>query len=187
MANAPAHASWTFRDFVALDEDDRRELFDGQLLEVDVPTKLHEHIIFMLVVFLGSWARPRNAGVGLVSGFKLKVSESRGVMPDVQFFRRGNPAAAGDATALEEGHPDLVVEVISGSSARYDRIIKLEYYAAIGVPEYWIVDPSARSVERLVLQGTKYLIAQTATEDQTFRPESFEELEIPLGELWTLA
>src|SRR6185369_10966865 len=39
------------------------------------------------------------------------------------------------------GAPDLAVEVISPSSGRYDRVHKLQGYAAIGVPEYWIVDP----------------------------------------------
>ncbi len=55
------------------------------------------------------------------------------------------------------------------------------------MPEYWIVDLPGRTLERLVLQdGGRYLIAQTGRDGDLFRPESFEGLEIPLAELWSL-
>jgi len=184
---APSSGVTSWDDFVALEEDDRRELIDGELLEVEVPTKMHEYVVWLIGGCFAQWARPRNAGFGLVSGFKVRISERRGVMPDFQFFRIGNPAAAGESVALAEGRPDLAVEVISPSSVRYDRVIKLEYYASIGVPEYWIVDLPARAIERLVLQeGGRYLITQTGRGEDVFRPESFEGMEIPLAELWTL-
>jgi Uma2 family endonuclease len=178
--------TFTWDDFVALDEDDLRELIDGELVEVEVPTKLHEYIVWILSVHLGAWALPRKAGFGVVSGFKVRISERRGVMPDLQFFRSTNPAVQGDAVGLVDGRPDLAVEVISESSRRYDRMTKLAWYASIGVPEYWLVDPSARTLERLVLQGDKYLVADVLGENASFRPESFEGLEIPLGDLWQL-
>jgi len=177
---------YTWDDFVALEEDDLRELIDGELVEVEVPTKLHDYIVWLLSVHIGNWALPRKAGFGVVSGFKVRITERRGVMPDLQFFRRSNPAAKGDAVGLVSGHPDLAVEVISESSRRYDRMTKLTWYAAIGVPEYWIVDPAARTLERLVLQEGKYLVADVVGEDATFRPESFEGMEIPLGALWEI-
>jgi Uma2 family endonuclease len=178
---------YTWDDFVRLEEDDRRELIDGELVEVEVPTELHEYIVFMLSYFLAHWARPRRAGYGVVSGFKVRISERRGVMPDLQFFRRGNPAAGPiDRVALEDGRPDLAVEIVSPSSARYDRMTKLGYYASIGVPEYWIVDPAAHTLERLVLQGEKYLVAEVVGESSLFQPDSFDGLEVPLGELWAV-
>ena len=182
----PSAGPYTWDDFVALEEDDLRELIDGELVEVEVPTKLHEYIVWMLSGYFMSWALPRKAGFGVVSGFKVRISERRGVMPDLQFFRSTNPAAKGDAVGLVDGHPDLAVEILSESSRRYDRMTKLACYASIGVPEYWIVDPGARTLERLVLQGDKYLVADVVGEDATFRPESFEGLEIPLGSLWRL-
>jgi Uma2 family endonuclease len=182
-----AHSPCTWDEFVALEEDDRRELIDGELLEVEVPTILHEYVVWLIGCSFGQWALPRKAGFGVVSGFKVRISDRRGVMPDFQFFRTGNPAASGDSVALEAGHADLVVEVISPNRVRYDRVVKLEYYASIGVPEYWIVDLPARTIERLVLQDSgKYLIAQTARDADLFRPESFEGLEIPLAEVWSL-
>ncbi len=177
---------YTWDDFIALEEDDLRELIDGELVEVEVPTKMHEYIVWLLGHYLATWALPRKAGFGVVSGFKVRISERRGVMPDLQFFRTSNPAAKGDAVGLASGRPDLAIEIISESSRRYDRMTKLAWYASIGVPEYWIIDASARTLDRLVLQGDKYLVAEVVGDDTTFRPESFEGMEIPLGSLWRL-
>ena len=140
MTSPAASAPYTWDDFVALDEDDPRELIDGQLIEVEVPTDVHEYIVWRLCAFLAAWAVPRKAGIGFASGYKVRITDRRGVMPDVQFYRAGNRAAGRTRLGLVSGHPDLAVEIVSDSSARYDRMTKLAFYASIGVPEYWIVD-----------------------------------------------
>lgn len=175
-------ATFTWKDFVALDEDDPRELIDGVLLEVDVPTRLHEHIVAMLTYFMVGWSR-RHGGQVLVSGYRIRVSARRGVMPDLQYF---GPARARHLpeSGLAKGRPDLAVEVISPRSRRHDRVTKRAWYASIGVPEYWIVDPEARTLDRLVLAGAEFRLATTARESATFAPPSFTGLAIPLAELW---
>jgi Uma2 family endonuclease len=179
----PSTGPYGWSDFILLDEDDLRELIDGHLVEVEVPTDLHEHIVTTLIILLGLWART-HGGYVRSSGYKLKVSPKRGVMPDVQYYRPGNPASVGQPLGLEHGRPDLVVEVVSPSSRRYDRIIKLGYYARLKIPEYWIVDPEARTLERLVLSGTAYIAVEGHADDETFRPKTFRGLAIPLAELW---
>jgi Uma2 family endonuclease len=104
-------------------------------------------------------------------------------MPDAQFYRAGNEPR-GQEYGLVGGHPDLVVEITSPSSIRYDRVKKLGWYASIGVPEYWIVDPKQLTLERLVLQEGRYTIADALEGDCVFRPASFDGLEIRLSELW---
>jgi Uma2 family endonuclease len=175
---------FTWADFVGLSEGDHRELFDGELVEVEVPSKWHEHVVAMLVTFLNAWAIPRKAGRALASGYKVRIDETRGVMPDVQFLSPAGFARAGD-DGLADGHPELAVEVLSPSSRGADRVKKLAFYAAIGTPEYWIVDPQARTIEQLVLSAPgNYTIALGASDAEVFRPSTFEGLEIPLAELW---
>ena len=184
MPSAAANAPYTWDDFVALGEDDLRELIDGQLVEVEVPTADHEDIVGWLCFFLRTWTEAGHGGRVRASGYKIRVSDRRGVLPDVQFYRQENEAGTGQAQGLERGRPDLVVEIVSPSSARYDRVTKLRWYAQLGVPEYWLVDPQARTLECLVLRDGMYTIAASLAEEETFRPASFEGLEIPLAKLW---
>jgi Uma2 family endonuclease len=178
------YASW--RDFIRADEEDTRELVNGQLVEGEVPTKKHEWIVATLIYLLTAWARPRNAGMVLASGYKIRIDDQHGVMPDLVFIKSGRGHLAGEQ-GMEKGPPDLVVEVISPGSRRHDSIRKLRWYAQIGVPEYWLIDAEEDSLERLVLEPNgHYMIAETFEGDGIFKPESFYRLEIPLHELWNV-
>jgi Uma2 family endonuclease len=174
---------YTWREFTELGEDDPRELLDGHLVEIEVPTRTHERIVAVLIALLSHWGWSRNAGEVLASGYKIRIDDRRGTMPDVQFYRRGN-LPRGQEKGLEQGRPDLVVEVISPSSRSKDSVQKLHDYAAIGVPEFWLLDPEARTLERLILRDGLYSIVEALEGDVLFRPESFEGLEIDLGRLW---
>ena len=181
-----AEGPHTWDDLVALPEDDRRELIDGWLVEVEVPTEAHEYVVATLIGLLWAWTRAHGGRV-LGSGYKVRVTPKRGVMPDLQLYRAGNDSAVAQQNGLAEGSPpDLVVEVVSRRRARFDRVTKLAYYAQRGIPEYWIVSPEDRTLERLVLDAAarRYVIAQAASDDQVLRPESLDGLEVPLGELW---
>jgi Uma2 family endonuclease len=174
--------SWD--DFLRLGDGDRRELVDGHFVEIDMPTAAHELFVSLLCHYLWGWAMPRGALV-LASGYKVRIATHRGVMPDVQLFRAENPSKPAQQ-GLDEGHPDLAVEVISPSSGRFDRGMKLASYASIGVPEYWIVDIDMRVVDRLLLEGDHFVVAESLAEDRVFRPATFEGLEIPLAALWKI-
>lgn len=178
-------ARYTWSDFIALEDDDRRELLDGELVEMDVPTALHEWIVATLVHCLRSWAMARRAGIVLASGYKVKIRNDRGFMPDVQYFQRGGRPVPNQG--LDTGAPDLAIEVISPGSGRYDRNQKLRGYAEIGVPEYWIIDPERQTLDRFVLESTGvYRTAEALAGDVPFAPESFPDLVLDLGELWRL-
>lgn len=183
VVSSPKPGPHTWEDFLALDEGDPRELLDGFLLEVEVPTLTHERAVAVLIALLTHWAFEHDAGDVLASAYKVRIDERRGTMPDIQFYRRGN-FPHGQERGLERGHPDLVVEVISPSSRSKDSVRKLYDYAAIGVPEYWLIDPEARILERLVLRDGLYTIVEAQEGDAVFRPESFAGLAIPLTRLW---
>ena len=177
------NGSHTWDEFLDLDEDDQRELLDGDFVEIEVPTWTHGCIVGALIGALGSWARLKKTGRVLASGYKLRIDDRRGAMPDIQFYRTGN-WPVGQDRGLETGHPDLAIEVISPSSRSKDRVRKLYDYAAIGIPEYWLVDPEARTLERLVLREGTYSIVEALEGDAVFRPAGFDGLEIDLRSLW---
>jgi Uma2 family endonuclease len=123
-STSAAGGQYTWDDFIVVEEDDLRELIDGELVEVEVPTFDHERIVFKLGGFLARWEE-EHGGRGVASGYKVRVSARSGVMPDMQFYRKGNEAPADQQQGLVRGRADLVVEVISPSSRRYDRVKKL--------------------------------------------------------------
>ncbi len=89
---------------------------------------------------------------------------------------------------LEEAYfslaPDWVCEVLSPSTARYDRISKLKIYAHNKVPYYWIVDPLNRTLEVLVLDKKNYKVDLVFGKDDLVKAPPFDKLEFNLGKLW---
>jgi Uma2 family endonuclease len=94
--------------------------------------------------------------LGLVGIEKLLISLTRNdYEPDVCFWKQSR---AKDFTEdqMQFPAPDLVVEVLSKSTANNDRTIKYEDYEAHGVKEYWIIDPTKQTIEQFVLSHKKY-------------------------------
>lgn len=174
----------TWKEFLALPDDDRRELIEGRLMEIDVPTQLHEHIVAMLIYSLMAWRKAGGGGRVLASGYKVRIRDDQAFMPDVQYFKSGRVVPE---QGLTEGGPDLVVEVISPSSGRYDRGEKLNGYASIGTAEYWLIDPQQRTLRRYLLgPARRFLLEDVLEGSAVFKPGTFAGLEIVLAELWNL-
>ena len=185
MPSTAASAPFTWDDFVALGDGDPRELIDEACVEVEVPTAQHEDIVGWLCFYLRSFRpKPVTALACVRRGTRCAVSERRGGMPDVQFYREGNDAGTGQRRGPRARASRCRRRIVSPSSERHDRVTKLRWYAQLGVPEYWLVHPEARTFERLVLRGGMYSIATSVAGDETFQPESFPGLEIPLAKLW---
>lgn len=81
--------------------------------------------------------------------------------------------------------PDLVIEVVSEGDEARDYREKRDEYASIGIPNYWIVDPTRRSVHLLILaEGGEYRVEQRLGLDDTLTSPLFPGLGIPLRRLF---
>lgn len=83
-----------------------------------------------------------------------------------------------------EGPPALVVEIVSPSSARQDRVTKAALYARFGIPHYWVLDPVERTFELYELRGDVYGLVATHRDADRVRPALFPGLEIDLAVVW---
>src|SRR5437016_1046038 len=88
-AAADVSAPMTFETWGALLEDEQGELVDGQLVEEEVPTWIHERVVAMLITLLSTWLGPGRGGVGGSEG-KFRVSPSRGRKPDLFVYLPGS-------------------------------------------------------------------------------------------------
>ena len=137
---------WTVDELRALPDDGNRyEVVDGELLVTPAPSWLHQDAVGELFLLLAPYAR-RNDLHCILAPAEVRFSPNRVVQPDVfvvPFIGGRKPARLDDVHRLI-----LAVEVLSPSSARADRHSKRHLYQSQGVPEYWIVDPANRFVER---------------------------------------
>lgn len=65
-----------------------------------------------------------------------------------------------------EGAPDLVVEILSPSSMKRDRLEKLKTYAAYEIQEYWLIDPNQKFLEQYILEADKFELREVYVEDE---------------------
>jgi len=81
------------------------------------------------------------------------------------------------------GAPDMVVEILSPSTASYDIVVKTNIYMEAGVREYWIVNPETRTVSAHILENGKYNITYFGT-DNPAKCHVLEGLEINLADVF---
>ena len=140
---------WTIEDLDALPDDGKRyELIEGGLAEMTAPGMAHARIVANLLRLLFAL----RASIGLETFTAPVAVVLRGrdlLLPDIVGLLPGSRARC--VPAGIEGPPDLVIEVLSPSNRDHDLLTKRALYGLAGVREYWIVDPEARTVERLTL------------------------------------
>jgi Uma2 family endonuclease len=105
------------------------------------------------------------------------------LVPDIAGWRRERMPRLPD-TAYFALAPDWICEVLSPSTAQFDRAKKLRVYADHGVAHAWLVDPIARTLEVLRLEHGRWSLLDTHAGSTAVRAEPFEAIELDLGALW---
>lgn len=138
-------------------ESEKAEFINGEKI-VQSPAKFkHTTIVGNLLILLKAYVNSKQ--IGWVGFEKVMISLTRNdYEPDICFFA-AETAASFHPDQMRFPAPDLVVEVLSASTAAIDRGVKFEDYAAHGVGEYWIIDPDSETVEQYRLAGDRYELA----------------------------
>jgi Uma2 family endonuclease len=124
----------------------RYEVIRGELFVTPAPGTPHQRAVRELCSALQAYVAGHRLGEALPAPFEVEFTEDSAVQPDV-LVTLEPPGVHLTATRLY-GPPALLVEAVSYSSKRTDRLQKRQLYQEEGVPEYWIVDTDARHVER---------------------------------------
>lgn len=128
------------------DPTPRFELVNGELLVSPSPSRWHQRIVLELAILLRAYVEKHSLGEVLISPSDTHLDDETILQPDIYV----DPAVEGKRPPLTALVTRLLlaVEVLSPGSARYDRVEKRYEYQRTQVPEYWIVDPDARTIER---------------------------------------
>ncbi len=166
-------------DYAALPDDPRCELIHGRFYVSPSPRRVHQFLVTQFWQLLHVIAEERG-GEALVAPMDVHLADHTIVQPDVLYVSPDRREILQDWI---EGAPDLVVEVLSPSTARMDRVLKLNRYAEAGVREYWLVDPVARTFEIRVNDGGRF-VAHAPTGGSWTSPV-VAGVELDLDALWS--
>ncbi|WP_102273163.1 Uma2 family endonuclease [Cytobacillus massiliigabonensis] len=156
MKEQKENQTYTLEEFFQFVGEERMELYEGVPISMSPAAFEHEGVIANLIREIGSALKGNTCQV---FGSNLQVifsfqDEKRGkenvtVLPDISIIC--------DKSKLRSkrcyGAPELIVEVLSPSTARNDRLLKRKYYEKAGVKEYLIVDYQNQSIEKHVLHS----------------------------------
>jgi Uma2 family endonuclease len=173
----------TYEEFRQLPDDGKRyELIQGKVHLSPAPSIRHQCVLGNLHQTLGPFVVRNRLGEVFVAPVDVRLSEDTALQPDLIFVSKERVEIVEEN--FIDGPPDLVVEILSPSTAAHDRATKLNLYAVAGVPWLWLIDPLARTVEVLKLEGTKYLVDSILAGKQTLTSPLFPGWGITLDELF---
>lgn len=153
---------YTFADCLAWDESERIEIIDGYAYMMAPPMRIHQEILGELYVQIRDFLKDKPCKV-YPAPFGVRLFEQDGDTPeDVDTLVEPDITVVCDSKKLDDygckGAPDFIIEILSPSTARHDRFVKLNLYQRAKVHEYWIVSPQDKTVEVYLLDKNGYLI-----------------------------
>ena len=151
---------YTFADCLTWGEDERIEIINGKAVMMAPPSRTHQEVSGALFAQLYAFLEGKKCRV-YSAPFAVRLFEKDGDTPeDVDTMVEPDISVVCDSSKLDDagckGAPDLVMEILSPSTMRHDRFTKFNLYQRAGVREYWIVDPSSKSVQVFVLKDGNY-------------------------------
>jgi Uma2 family endonuclease len=136
----------TYRDYALFPEDGQRhEIIDGEHYVTPAPFVPHQDLLVELTLRLAGFVKIHRLGRLLVAPTDVLLSLHDIVQPDLLFVSRERAAIVGLKNI--QGAPDLVIEILSPSTSRLDKVLKLDAYERCGVQSYWIFDRVREGVQ----------------------------------------
>jgi Uma2 family endonuclease len=171
---------YTYVDFITWPDDIRAEIVNGIVCPMPPPAIRHQNVVLEIATqikaaFKGKPHKVYIAPVAVRLFPRPDGSDTTVFEPDVVVLK--DTSIVGENSIA--GVPDMLVEVLSPSTARYDRTVKHEFYRKAGVKEYWIVDPNERRVDVFLLRNGGY-VKKTYTRDETVTLALFPDCTIDL-------
>lgn len=140
-----ARRKLTYADYLKIEDGHRYELLEGELVLTPSPGFSHQYVAANIEALLRAHVEKNNLGIVLDAPFDVVPAEDVVLQPDLLYLSRERFSLLTEECL--RGMPDLVVEVLSPTSGRRDRLQKSRLYLCYGVREYWVVDPAAETVE----------------------------------------
>ena len=145
-------------DNLAYQEERREELIGGKVVMMSPASAGHTYVADNILMIFKQYLKGKKC-IPFGDGLLVRLTEKDKFVPDVMVVCDRDKIKPDGV----HGAPDLVVEVLSPSTAKNDLTHKKEVYEACGVPEYWLVGPTDKSIEVYLLESGKYILHDVYT------------------------
>jgi len=173
----------SIRDYKLLPEGAPYQLIGGELIMVPAPNPRHQIILGNIVEKVRQFTK--GLGITLFSPVDVYLGEEDAYQPDMIFISKQRQEIVKQDGIY--GAPDLVVEILSPSTAYYDIKKKFKVYERYGVKEYWIVDPEMKGVDVFLLKSNgEFELSSKYYEAGIVKSIILDGLEIDLKEIFQL-
>jgi len=188
VSTSPLVKTYTLEEFWELPEPpdhSKLELIAGVLYMTPAPTRLHHYTVSRLIrLIVEHLVKIGDQGVLFVPRAGIIRAPNSWLEPDL--FYVADAKAYSDAEYPQYLRTaDLVIEVISPSSAIYDRNTKADTYAVLGVKELWLVDEASGIIEVRILDGGRYTSSHVLERDDMLKSTVLSGLEMRVGDVFT--
>jgi Uma2 family endonuclease len=182
MVNPRAKFKLTYEAYKFAPASKRYELLDGDLVLIPSLNKAHQCASGNLYFLLRLLVNESGVWCIYIAPFDVVLSNTEVVQPDLMLISSERSHIITEDNI--QGAPDLVIEVLSPTTAERDRTYKRTLYARHGVQEYWLVDTDARTIEVLRLGEQGFEHVATYRQGQTLVSPLLKGLELSIDEVF---
>ena len=181
--------TYSYEDYLTWPENERWEIIDGFAYMQATPTTFHQEITGGIFVQFYNYLKGKPCKV-YIAPFAVRLPSRKEKNPsEISNVLEPDITVVCDKNKVDKkgcfGAPDLVVEVMSPSSAKIDRMIKFNKYEMAGVREYWIVEPDTRMVSVFTLdENQKYGRPNMYNDEDKIKVAIFPDFEVDLKEVF---
>lgn len=175
----------TYQDYLKLPEEPgyRFEILEGMLVKEPSPNVIHQRVSRRLQRILEDYFWEVDPeGEIFCAPLDTTFGHINVVQPDLLYVSGKQKEIVRDTRI--DGAPTLIVEILSPSTRRKDRLQKLNIYQKAKVQHYWIVDPEEKTLECFCLQDDKYALVATGLDEDVVEHPDFVGLKVDLKILW---
>ncbi len=189
MALPAEEMRYTFADYLTWDEDDHIELIYGYPRMMSPPLRIHQKVSGELFAQLHGYLDGKKCEV-YAAPFGVRLFQEEDDKPeDINTVVEPDLVVVCDPNKLDDygckGAPDLIVEILSPTTRRHDRIVKLDLYQRAGVREYWVVNPEDRTVQVMLLKDHYLLPVEDYGREDTAKVNILEDCTIDLSKVFS--
>ena len=181
----PAQGEWTEEDYFSLPDNTRVELVEGRLEWLPMPTTSHQRILAFIYGLLLAFVNRHYPGAEvLFASLPIRLGPKTLREPDIVLML---PEHRNRIQEQYWEQPDLVMEIVSAKNRAADIRDKRREYAQAGIPEYWIVDPQAKTVTVLTLADKSYRVHGEYRSGETAESVLLSGFRVDVDDIWRAA